>query len=134
MHCQAPTLTEHNTLTALPPHPSHPTTALLRDIDPPAPTTRGPLIRLTGIDDALLDIGGEAVEGVLDVDVALGGDLHEGDAQLVGQLLALFAGYHALVLPVALVADEDLVDALGGVLFHVGEPGADVCCCRRESD
>ena len=33
----------------------------------------------------------------------------------------------AFLLPVALVADEDLVDAFGGVLFDVGEPGADVC-------
>lgn len=117
-----------NTLTALPPQASHPT-ARFRDIDPSA---SGALIRLTGIDDALLDIGREAVEGVLDVDVALGGDLHEGDTQLVGQLLALFAGHHALVLPVALVADEDLVDALGGVLLDVGEPGADICEKREK--
>jgi len=32
----------------------------------------------------------------------------------------------ALFFPVAFVADEDLVDAFGGVLFDVGEPGADV--------
>ena len=35
-------------------------------------------------------------------------------------------GYGAFLFPVAFVADEDLVDAFGGVLFDVGEPGADV--------
>jgi hypothetical protein len=33
----------------------------------------------------------------------------------------------ALLLPVALVADEDLVDAFRGVLFDVGEPRSNVC-------
>lgn len=40
--------------------------------------------------------------------------------------MALFCGDGALLFPVALVADEDLVDALGGVLLDVGEPCADV--------
>lgn len=82
---------------------------------------------LGGVDDALLDVRGEAVEGLVDVDVALGRDLEEGDAQLVGEGLALLGGHGALLLPVALVADQDLIDALGGVLLHVCEPGPDVC-------
>jgi hypothetical protein len=63
----------------------------------------------------------------MSADVALGGDLEEGDAELVGEGLALLGADDALVLPVALVANEDLVDALGGVLLHVGKPCADVC-------
>lgn len=78
------------------------------------------------VDESLLDIGGEGVESLVDVDVALRRDLEEGDAELVGEGLALLFGDDALVLPVALVADEDLVDALGGVLLYVLEPGADV--------
>ena len=78
------------------------------------------------VDDALLDVGGQAVEGLVDVDVALGRDLEEGNAQFVGKSLALLRGYYPLLLPVAFVADQNLVDALGGVLLDVGEPGADV--------
>ena len=78
------------------------------------------------VDDAFLDITREAEEGLLDVDIALGRDFHEGDAELVGQCLALFGGDGAFLLPVAFVADEDFVHAFGGVLFDVGEPGADV--------
>lgn len=81
---------------------------------------------LGGVHDALLDIGGQAVEGLVDVDVALGRDLEEGDAQLAGELLALLRGNDTLLLPVALVADQDLVDTLGRVLLHVGEPCSDV--------
>lgn len=88
-------------------------------------TGRG--VVLGGVDDALLDVRGEIVEGLVDVDVALGRDLEEGDAQLLGQGLALLGRDGALLLPVALVADQDLVDALGGVLLYVCEPGADVC-------
>lgn len=81
---------------------------------------------LLGVDDALLDLAREGVEGLFDVDVALGRDLHERDAELVGQRLALFGRHRPLLLPVALVADQDLVHALGGVLLDVGEPGSDV--------
>ena len=63
------------------------------------------------IDDALLDVRCEAVEGLVHVDVALGADLEERDAEFVGEGLALFCGDGALLLPVAFVADEDLVDA-----------------------
>jgi len=79
------------------------------------------------VDEALLDVGGEAVKGLVDVDVALGGDLEEGDAELVGEGLALLGRDDAFLLPVALISNQDLVDALGGVLLDVGEPGLDVC-------
>ena len=97
--------------------------ALVTDVD----AGTGGLVVLGVVDEALLDVGGEAVEGLVDVDVALGGDLEEGDAELVGEGLALFLGDDALVLPVALVANQDLVNALGGVLLDVLEPRADVC-------
>lgn len=43
----------------------------------------------------------------------------------------MFLRDDALVLPVALVADENLVDTLGGVLLYVLEPGSDVCRARN---
>ena len=79
------------------------------------------------IDQTLLDVGGEAVEGLVNVDVALGGDLEEGDAELIGKSLALLGADDALLFPITLVADQDLVDALGSVLLNIGEPGSDVC-------
>lgn len=85
------------------------------------------LIRPRTVNQALLDIAREAVKRLVDVDVALRGDLEKRDAEFVGKRLALFCGDCALFLPVALVADEDLVDAFGGVLLDVGEPCADIC-------
>lgn len=85
------------------------------------------LLGLLGVDDALFDVAREAEEGLLDVDVGLGADFHEGDAELVGERLALLRRHRPLLLPVALVADQDLVDAFRRVLLDVGEPGADVC-------
>jgi hypothetical protein len=96
--------------------------ALVANVDAGA---RG-LVILRAVDEALLDVGGEAVKGLVDVDVALGGDLEEGDAELVGQCLSLLRRDDTLVLPVALVTDQDLVDALRGVLLYVLEPGANV--------
>ena len=68
---------------------SHPSTAfpshgayaiiLIRDVD----TLCGCLICFRGIDDSLLDIRGEAVEGLLHIDVALSRNLHERYAQLI---------------------------------------------------
>ena len=40
---------------------------------------------------------------------------------------------HLLVGPVALVADEDLVDTLAGMLLDVGVPCADVCAVSERS-
>lgn len=59
--------------------------ALVTDVD----TGAGGLIVLGAVDETLLDIGGKAVEGLVNVDVALGGNLEEGDSQFVGQGLSL---------------------------------------------
>lgn len=83
-------------------------------------------IRPRAIYQALLDVRGEGVKGLVDVDVALCRDLEERNAEFVCECLALFCADGALLFPVALVADEDLVDALGGVLLDVGEPCANV--------
>ena len=80
-----------------------------------------------GVHQSLLDICREGEKGLFDVDVALCADFHEWDAELVGEGLTLFCAYGTLLFPVALVANQDLVDAFAGVLFDVGEPGADVC-------
>jgi hypothetical protein len=92
----------------------------------------GRLARLA-VDQPLLDVGGEGVEGLVDVDVALGRDLEEGYAELVGEGLALLGRDDPLLVPVALVSDQDLVDALSRVLLDVCEPGADVCGRERQS-
>jgi hypothetical protein len=89
---------------------------------------RSCLVRPRSIDQPLLDVARQRVESLVDVDVALSRDLQERDAEFVGEGLALFCGDGALLFPVALVADEDLVDAFRGVLLDVGEPCADVCC------
>ena len=85
------------------------------------------LLRLLGVDDALLDVACKAEESLLDVDVRFRADLHEGNAELVGKCLTLLGRNGALLFPVTLVANQDLVDALGRVLLNVGEPCADVC-------
>lgn len=85
------------------------------------------LICPCSIDQPCLDVARERVEGLVDVDVALCADLEEGNAEFVCKGLALFCGDGALLFPVALVADKDLVDSLGGMLFDIGEPCADVC-------
>lgn len=109
-------------LATLPAQPPSGTIPLIRHVD----ALRAGLIRLGGIDDALLDVGREAVEGLLDVDVGLGRDLEEGDAELVGERLAPLRRHHPLLFPVAFVADQDLVHAFGGVLLDVGKPGSDI--------
>lgn len=84
-------------------------------------------IVLGGVDDTLLDVRGQVVEGLVDVDIALRRDLEERNAQFLGQRLALLGRNSALLFPVALVAYQNLVDALGGVLLNVCEPSADIC-------
>jgi hypothetical protein len=94
---------------------------------------RSSLVRPRRINQPLLDVARQRVEGLVDIDVALSRDLQERDAEFVGEGLALFCGDGALLFPVALVADEDLVDAFRGVLLDVGEPCADVCYCLLAS-
>jgi hypothetical protein len=86
---------------------------------------RATIVSLGGI-HTLLDVRCKTVKGLLDVDVVLRGHLQEGNAKLISQLLALLGGDGPLLLPVALVSDQDLVNALAGVLLDVGKPGSDV--------
>lgn len=62
------------------------TLTLVADVDARARR----LFVLGAVDEALLDVGCEAVKGLVDVDVALCRDLEERDAKLVGESLALF--------------------------------------------
>lgn len=75
---------------------------------------------------ALLDVRRKTVECFLDVDVVLGGNFEEGDAQFVGKLLALLGGNRPLLLPVTFISNENLVYAFTRMLFNVRKPGADV--------
>ena len=59
---------------------AHAAIALISDID----TGAGRLVLLGVVYQALLDVRREAVESLVDVDVALRGDLEEGDTKLVG--------------------------------------------------
>ena len=86
------------------------------------------LLNLLRVNDPLLDVGSKAVEGIVHADVGLCRHLEEWDAELVGQGLAALHRDGALFLPVAFVANEDLVYAFGCMLFNVGEPSTDVCC------
>lgn len=85
------------------------------------------MLRLLGVDQALLDIAGQTEERLFNVDVGFGRHLHERYAQLICQCLALFCAHRSLLFPVTLVADEDLVDAFCRVLLYVREPRPDIC-------
>jgi hypothetical protein len=90
------------------------------------------LLALRLVHNAFLNIRCEAKESFLNVNIGLRRDLEERDAKFVCECLSTLGADHALVFPVALVADEDFVDARGGVLFDVGEPCADVwVLCQR---
>ena len=65
-------------------------------------------------------------ERLFDALVHFRGGLHEFDAELVGKLAALLLGHGALVRPVGLVSNEDLVDALRCMLLDIRVPGPDV--------
>lgn len=79
--------------------------------------------------DAGLDLPGHHDEGLLDVLAVLGGGLEEADVVVLGQLLALVGGDLARVGHVALVADEDARDVVGGMLLDLVHPVLD----RREA-
>lgn len=115
-------------LTALATHASISTG--IADVDAALALT-GRRVATRGIDDALLDVGRKRVKGLVDVDVALGRHLQERDAQLIGQRLSLLRRDRPLLFPVALVADQDLVNALRRVLLYVREPSPYVCSSQR---
>jgi len=87
-------------------------------------TTAG-TARATG-GDTLLDLRGHLHEGLLYVGGVLGGGLQEGDAQAIGELLGDTGVDGLLDDEIALVADEELVHRVGGVLVNLLEPGLDV--------
>jgi hypothetical protein len=69
-----------------------------------------------------LDLTGHHDEGLLDVLAVLGGCLQEAHVVVLGELLALVGGDLAGVGHVALVADEDARDVVGGVLLDLVHP------------
>ena len=71
----------------------------------------------------LVDVPGQQLEGAVHVAVALGRRLHVADAQLGRQLLRLVAAHLAVLVEVALVADEDVDHVVGqDVLTHLLVP------------
>jgi len=75
---------------------------------------------------ALLDLSCHRQESLLYVGSVLGGSLEEGDSKAVGKLLRHGVLHDLLVLHIALVADKQLVDALGGVSVNLLKPLLDV--------
>jgi len=76
--------------------------------------------------EAGLAISSEGKECFLHTIVYFCRRFHEPDAKFVSELTPLVHGDGAFVCPIGLVADEDLVYAIGSVLFDVGVPGADI--------
>jgi hypothetical protein len=72
------------------------------------------------------DVPCECEESLLDSLVCLRTRFEEPEPKLVGELTPLLDRDSSLVVPVALVPDQDLVDTLGGVLLDVGVPCADI--------
>lgn len=88
------------------------------------------LALLLRVNDSLLDVRGQRIERLIDVDIALCRDFEERHAEFVCKRLSFLCRYGALLFPIAFVANEDLVDALGGVLFDVREPCPYICESR----
>jgi len=82
----------------------------------PGATTRA----LSG--HARLDVGGHTEEGVLDVGGVLSRGLDEGDVVLVGKGLGHLGVDDLLEGQIALVTDEELVDAIAGIFVDLAEP------------
>lgn len=61
----------------------------------------------------LVDVFRQQLEGPVHVAVALGRRLHVADAQLGRQMLRLVPAHHAVLVEVALVADEDVDHVVG---------------------
>ena len=78
------------------------------------------------IDKTLLDITGQCKECFLNIDVRLGARFQELDAVFIGQGLTLLLADHLLVRHIALITDEDAVDALTRMLLNVPDPISDI--------
>lgn len=77
------------------------------------------MIALRGVHDLLLDVSSQAVESLLDVDIALCRDFEERNAEFISELLSSLGGDCSLLFPVAFVSDQNFVDTLAGMLFDV---------------
>ena len=74
------------------------------------------------VDESRLDFACQVEEGFLDVGIRLGRRLNVRNAELLGQLFALLGGDRSLLLPIRLVANQNLGDAFAGMLLDVGVP------------
>jgi hypothetical protein len=75
-----------------------------------------------GDGDSLLDLSCHHDEGFFDVLAILGGGFEEAHVVVLSKLLALVGGNLARVCHVALVANEDAGDVIGGVLLDLIHP------------
>lgn len=69
----------------------------------------------------------ESEECLLYTLIDFGARLHEPNTKLVREFFALFVCDLALVLPVRLVPNENLVHTLGRVLFNIRMPRSNIC-------
>lgn len=75
---------------------------------------------------ALLDLTGHGQESLLDIAGVLGRRLEEGNSQAISKLLGDSVLDDLLVRHIALVAYEQLVDAVGGIAVNLLKPLLDV--------
>ena len=71
---------------------------------------------------SVLDLAGHQSECLFDVLAVLGRGLKEAYVEVFSEFLSLFEGDGALVLQVALVADQDSRDVVGSVLLNLAHP------------
>jgi hypothetical protein len=112
------------------------TTALSAAVLPRVPISAGNIIQRNAmlrlwicglrINYSLLDVRRQRIKCLVNIDIGLGRDLHEGYSKLIRQSLSLLLGHNTLLFPITFVTDEDLVDAFCSVLLHVCEPSPDI--------
>ena len=78
-----------------------------------------------------LILPGQREECLLDTLICLCTGLEESQAELVRELLSLIERDRSLLVPVTLVANEDLVDTSRGVLLDIRVPSSDVYFCQN---
>jgi len=79
-----------------------------------------------GSPHSILDLFGHCQERLLNVGSVLRRSLEEGDAQLIGKFLRNAVLDDLLTGQVGLVADEELINAFGGITINLLEPLLDV--------
>lgn len=88
----------------------------LGDVDSARPRLR---FSPRSVDDSSLDVACQTEKCLLYVDVALGRDFHKRNAQLIRERLALLRRHGTLLLPITLVANQDLVHPFCRMLLDV---------------